>query len=113
MSIDPKIQTLLEGLSRSTSRQKLTWNKTDDPDAFEALVGGYRFRLKRGLDENRDPYFDLLIGDAGERIFDTAMIDTGEEFEVATDLYFAARRQVLGLDYVLDAMLANIEAIGA
>lgn len=113
MSIDPKMQTLLEGLARATSRQKLSWNQTDDPDTFEAWVGGYRFRFKRGLDANRDPYFDLTIKDAGERTIDTAMIDTGEEFDLATDLYFTARRQVLGLDFVLDAMLANIEAIGA
>ena len=114
MAIDPKILALIEELSESTSADRIDWDKTDDPETFAASFRNHKVSLKRGVDLNRDYYFDLAIKSSFPRsTIETVMIDTGEELELATDLYFAARRKALGLDPTLDQMLADLRAIRA
>ncbi len=111
MTIDAKLRSLLLGLTRATASGKFSWDKKGESDAYEVRLPHGRISIERGTDSEENAYFDVVVKDPVDRIIETIMIDTGDDLELANELYLHARRKALNLDFVLDQIIGDVNAI--
>lgn len=115
--MDPKIRKLLEALRNATDSGHARWsavanlaNPQVGTEVYEVKLEHGSVRIKRALDENREPYFDVeVFSGASPEPLETVWVDTGNEYQLVDTIYKAARRVVKGLDSQLDLLIRDLE----
>ena len=113
-----KIAALLHRLSASTRNRLITWQETENPQAFASVFSGYTVticedRHSDAQEGDRLLMHSISIRDAEDRIVEefhdedlsSLIINAGG---ILREIYLDARRQVRGIDRALDTILADL-----
>jgi hypothetical protein len=109
---DSKYWTLVRRLNAETKRGRIVWERTSQDGAYQAAFPGYTIVLTE-LDAPSMKYMRILNadGDVVEVVSDEE-IDEGSRdhaaYKLMTETYKSARRQAMGIDTALDAILGTL-----
>jgi hypothetical protein len=107
-----KYWTLVRRLNAGTVSGKISWEQTSDFGTYQAGFAGFTIVLAE--DDGRMEYMRLLNGDGEilEIVTDEDIDGPSAQHRPAYDLmretYKLARRQVMGVDQALDAILGTL-----
>lgn len=111
--ISEKMSAILELLSRLTLNKRMKWQETEsafDDVSFIAPLKEHTINLGMHERSNSDPVITLsILKDDGKQVerIDTETADPYARLTLQT-LYDNARRQVLGVDEELDAIIEEL-----
>ena len=111
---DEKVLKLIRRLHEKTSSGQIQWSKTLKDDVYQAAFPEYAVRVRPGSSGFQGPESYILeLYDSGgsliESVYDS---DFGEKapfaYKLLNETYTTARRQAMGLDKAIDAILEEL-----
>ncbi len=112
-----KLWALIRKLKARTLEDRVAWEGTTRENAYQAAFPGYSIVISNVADEEwgRDDYFLSIYDTEGrlvEKVSD-AQLDAGmakkEAHGLLGEVFDAARRQALGVDEALDAVMLALD----
>lgn len=121
---DRKNLVLVQRLYQQTQKGKITWTETNQDRAFRAKLGTFSV-IVREIDDPEYPdipdyqvelYNDKnrwieSISNSDLRAFGEEKLDDLTPYAVMSATYRLAHRQALGIDKVIDSILAQLESM--
>ena len=111
-----KFSTFLVKLVRKTLDKTVRWYETADEKAFRIALGGGLIRVEQGSTYNRDDgvdeeYYAAYLQNRKGRTLDQIgpLYQVDSTRELLSKLFEAARISALGVDDVLESMVADVE----
>jgi len=117
--IDKRFVHLVTKLHENTLRKRISWRPTPDNEVFEAVFPQYSLRI--GLKQRRETldYVINILNDEGIAVEDFSDEDLSRDFSLDApqqgwfrfmgEIHEMARRQALGADQAIDAILGELE----
>jgi hypothetical protein len=117
--IDERNAQLVMRLHKNTRNKKILWEDTPTNQAFVAAFPKYSVQIERKLRRDAVDYVITIINDVGVPVDDFSDVDLSTRFdniapergwfEFMNEIYEMARRQALGADEAIDAILGELE----
>jgi hypothetical protein len=107
---DAKLAALIRKLSQKTNENSVQWEKTVEPEVFQASFPGYTIQITNDAgDIILRIYNDegALMEEAKDTEFTRDHIPGGP-FTVMNGMFTKARRKALGVDQALDTLLSEL-----
>ena len=107
-----KFEILLEKLLSKTQEKDIRWDETPNESAFRIPLGDGLVRIEYGADFDNEEYYVAYLQNRKGRTLD----QIGPLYQGAAtrgllfDLFRAARVSALGVDDILEGMVADLEA---
>lgn len=105
-----KIVDLLTRLKYATESGTLSWEQTDQDGAFMAILQRQRILISTRDDDGQAPYLVTILGRDG-RIIDVVDSEKMGLNGIFGDTYQVARRNVAGIDKVIDDLLDELPEV--
>lgn len=108
-----KVARLVELLIKQTRAGKVSWERTSEPEEFQASFSEYSIRLIYREDSNGPAYIVRVFDWAGD------VIEEVSDYEIRNfisgvssqmkDMYEVARRKVMGVEDALDSLIDQLD----
>jgi hypothetical protein len=114
MTSSGKYRQLISQLLEKTADGRLEWRETGEPNTFQVSFSNYSVLLSMGQTVPGGPVYRLqLLNSEGRAVDSFSAVEIGREYqEFAADLYRHARRQALGAEKAVDAILDALKSVG-
>ncbi len=111
-----KVGRLIDSLYNNTKSADITWEESEKDGTYQVSFPKYSVRIFNRFNEHEydtKDYFIQIINENGIVIDEVSDIDVKEVIQDAfykmKEIHDLARRQALGVDEALDAILGNLD----
>ncbi len=106
-----KFSVLLEKLLSKTREKDIRWHETANESAFRIALGDGLIRIEHSADFENDEYYAAYLQNRKGRTLDQIgpLYAVDATRELLSELFEAARISALGVDDILESMVADVE----
>lgn len=107
-----KFSTLLEKLLLKTREKDIRWHETANESAFRIALGDGLIRIEYSSDFDNEEYYAAYLQNRKGRTLDQIgpLYNVDSTRELLSELFEAARISALGVDDILESMVADVES---
>ena len=111
-----KIGTIIQSLHEKTISGAITWEETEVDGTYQVSFPNYSVRIFSIKSSTDNDYFIQIINEFGKVLDEVSDIDLKDiidnPYKLMKEIHNSARRQALGVEDALDAILSNLDDLG-
>ncbi len=104
-------QELLRALHVRTVEGKVNWQRTSSDVTFVVYFQGFSVTVKPGNSNDEGDYIVFILRDDAGKVVDQFFVyESEDEYDLATQMYWYARRRALKIDIALKTILGELSS---